>query len=845
MAGLELMKKMKLLDQGQDHFHSMVKMHLSILLDLSTDDCDCTFLDGEKQEKEIRKKKSFTPIKPKKPKGVMEGAPLTSEGACQVYQIIKFLGRENNISVEGLFRKHGNIKKQSALKERLNRGVSLDLDEGEFSVHECAAVLKNFLASLPQPLLTDAYYSAHCQVPLLLREEMTVEEKMRIRIKQISALQLLFQLIPEVNYNLLKDLLMFLNRVSKYEKENKMSSSNLGTLFSTHILCPRKLSAETLQSNHQLLTKAVTFMIDQAENLFCLPPQLIVDIENFLSNRSSAGCQTPLAKSRKLHLNCAAASGRRNDRADSPIVNTIFTFIDREATQVATAQSSTDQALAELYAHVQSMPESAHKKRLVSKLNEANGKGTPDASLRTRSRRKSGDGLMNLLTPRRKRPAHGSYSFQQSLAVVATPPAPSFRRQTSLKPGPGPATDQKLLSPSYSSPAVLSPNRDRMPSPCTSTPQSRSSASTASPHSQVSEPVDAIDEVDTPGKDSAGPEDDESDEDLDGSYSVPPLPPRTPCPSLDRQSTGSITPTILSCKSTTPPSTPAPTPFMSVMSPLTAASEKNPAMKTPRSRQPVMVYSSKNLDQIPFGLIDKDSSQKMFGCSEPESPCVPTEYNEDEPDEASIIPATIVASSTHEDNTKENNDLNNDNTKENSDLNVKRAKNAVYHDKSLSSDFKEYMTRHGLVLSNDNSELEESLNADNSVSENNKSFSEEVRRLLKEDEKLSTSLQAALDGEELDAFGESSSLLHSPVKVLNNSNSTFQQFSSSSTLKEEEVSYQSSSQECESPDENNIQSFTANSRKGRKRRSITEIAKTNPLTIRDMNSKNIYFETDL
>ena len=69
-----------------------------------------------------------------------------------------------------------------ALKERLNRGVRLDLDDEEFSVHECAAVrtrctwcmqlylhgtmqvLKQFLANLPEPLLTDAYYQAHCQV---------------------------------------------------------------------------------------------------------------------------------------------------------------------------------------------------------------------------------------------------------------------------------------------------------------------------------------------------------------------------------------------------------------------------------------------------------------------------------------------------------------------------------------------------------------------------------------------------------------------------------------------------------------------------------------------------------
>jgi hypothetical protein len=39
----------------------------------------------------------------------------------QVYQIIEYLGRNHNISTEGLFRKNGNQKKQQALKERLNK----------------------------------------------------------------------------------------------------------------------------------------------------------------------------------------------------------------------------------------------------------------------------------------------------------------------------------------------------------------------------------------------------------------------------------------------------------------------------------------------------------------------------------------------------------------------------------------------------------------------------------------------------------------------------------------------------------------------------------------------------
>ena len=66
-------------------------------------------------------------------KGVMEGGPLTFEGVCQVFQIIEYLKRPSNLKVEGLFRKHGNLKKQQTLKERLNKGIVIDLDSGMLS----------------------------------------------------------------------------------------------------------------------------------------------------------------------------------------------------------------------------------------------------------------------------------------------------------------------------------------------------------------------------------------------------------------------------------------------------------------------------------------------------------------------------------------------------------------------------------------------------------------------------------------------------------------------------------------------------------------------------------------
>ena len=124
------------------------------------------------------------------------------------------------------------------------------------------------------------------------------EEAEQVVDRQVACVQLLFQLIPDVNLDLLKDLLLFLSNVAKRESENRMNSENLGTLFSTHILCPRKLSPEALQSNHQLLSKAVTFMIQHAERLFGLPEKLLIDVENYVNRKDKF--VTPKCKKGKI-----------------------------------------------------------------------------------------------------------------------------------------------------------------------------------------------------------------------------------------------------------------------------------------------------------------------------------------------------------------------------------------------------------------------------------------------------------------------------------------------------------------------------------------------------------------
>jgi len=55
----------------------------------------------------------------------------------------------------------------------------------------------------------------------------------------------------------------------------------------------------------------------------------------------------------------------------------VFSFVDRKLTAKANSTQDTQAALAQLYAHIQAMPESAKKRRLVKQFNKENGQGTP------------------------------------------------------------------------------------------------------------------------------------------------------------------------------------------------------------------------------------------------------------------------------------------------------------------------------------------------------------------------------------------------------------------------------------------------------------------------------------
>ncbi|XP_073997400.1 rho GTPase activating protein at 54D isoform X3 [Rhodnius prolixus] len=343
----------KLRHEDPEQFQTLVRMHLSFVLDLHTEETD-----GPPEKGRGRQLKwGFVPFSKKirgPAKDTVDGIPLTKEVISQIYILINFLTKEENLTQEGIFRRSGKMTRQQELKLLLTQGRMLNLEEGQYSVHDVASVLKSFLAELPEPVLTEAYYPAYCQIAELCQGEKG--SKGRI----LRSLQLLLLLLPYENRRLLKTLLRLLHLTTSHVATNRMSAQNLATLFTPHLICPRKLSPEVFHSTAQNLSCIVAFMITEGVSVFEVPKELSTDIKAYWDRRR-------LTPNHFLERSIS----------ESTAANTVFSFVDRERTAQENVTNPTETALAQLYAHIQSLPESHKKKRLIKQFNKENGQGTP------------------------------------------------------------------------------------------------------------------------------------------------------------------------------------------------------------------------------------------------------------------------------------------------------------------------------------------------------------------------------------------------------------------------------------------------------------------------------------
>ena len=220
-------------------------------------------------------------------------------------------------------------------------------------------MLKTCLSEMPEPLLTDLFFKTITQKLISKDAAATTKSFTELDFekifgdKNLKIIQLILLLIPMKRRKFANDLLTLLNKIaSKENLTNRMDAKSLATLFAPHLLCPKSMTPSDLQRYITILTIQLEYMIKNVKLIFKTPTELTLDIRKELERMDNPNAG--------------------NEEEDG--INTVVTFCDRQATKV---QNQTEQHIAELYAHIQGMPETPAKKKLIKQFNRQNGGLTP------------------------------------------------------------------------------------------------------------------------------------------------------------------------------------------------------------------------------------------------------------------------------------------------------------------------------------------------------------------------------------------------------------------------------------------------------------------------------------
>ena len=218
--------------------------------------------------------------------------------------------RQMDMSVEGVFRKNGNIRGLRDLSEKLDQ-KEVEVDLSKESPVQVAALLKKFLRELPDPLLTYKLYrlfvtsqsmfleNACCILFPLTMAPVEIEDE----AKRKRVLHLTCCLLPKSHRDTLEILFSFLVWASSFsqvdeESGSKMDTHNLATVITPNIL------------------KDKTAVVGQDENSF-----LAIEVINTLiefNDEMSEVCTYNLATS----VQCPDPS-RRSQKISSPSSTTL------------------------------------------------------------------------------------------------------------------------------------------------------------------------------------------------------------------------------------------------------------------------------------------------------------------------------------------------------------------------------------------------------------------------------------------------------------------------------------------------------------------------------------------
>ncbi|KAJ3803776.1 hypothetical protein F5876DRAFT_23391, partial [Lentinula aff. lateritia] len=175
--------------------------------------------------------------------------------------------RQMDMSVEGIFRKNGNIRRLGQLTEAIDRDP-LSVDLSQDNAVQLAALLKKFLRELPEPLMTFKLYKLWVSAQALKNDD----ERKRL-------LHMISIIMPKAHRDTMEILFVFLKWVASFAHMDevtgsKMDLGNLATVICPSILYPRHGTVRDESFNFKAID-VVTSLLENQDEFFSVPEEFL------------------------------------------------------------------------------------------------------------------------------------------------------------------------------------------------------------------------------------------------------------------------------------------------------------------------------------------------------------------------------------------------------------------------------------------------------------------------------------------------------------------------------------------------------------------------------------------
>ncbi|KAJ7583291.1 LIM domain-containing protein [Mycena floridula] len=197
---------------------------------------------------------------------VLGASPATLRVPSFIDDVISAM-RQMDMSVEGIFRKNGNIRRLRELTDSIDRDpASVDLTQD--NAVQLAALLKKFLRDLPDPLMT---FKLH-RLLLASQSQVVPEPEDRKRLLHMLAI-----IMPKAHRDSMEVLFVFLKWVASFahldeETGSKMDMANLATVICPSILYSR---ARDGMENFNAGIRVITALLENQDEFFAVPAEFL------------------------------------------------------------------------------------------------------------------------------------------------------------------------------------------------------------------------------------------------------------------------------------------------------------------------------------------------------------------------------------------------------------------------------------------------------------------------------------------------------------------------------------------------------------------------------------------